>query len=71
MSITENIQTRLDDNEFAAGTFVDLKKQFDMVDHEILIQKLEHCVVRRFQRTGSVLIWSIENSFYELTTMTL
>ena len=71
MSITENIQTRLDDNEFAAGTFVDLKKQFDMVDHEILIQKLEHCGVRRFQRTGSVLIWSIENSFYELTTMTL
>ena len=65
MSITENIQTRLDDNEFAAGTFVDLKKQLDMVDHEILIQKLEHC------GTGSVLIWSIENSFYELTTMTL
>ena len=46
MSITENIQTRLDDNEFAAGVFVDMKKAFDMVVHEILIRKLEHYGVR-------------------------
>ena len=37
MSITENIQTRLDDNEFATGVFVDMEKVFDMVDHEIRI----------------------------------
>ena len=41
MSIIENIQTRLDDNEFTAEVFVDLKKEFDTVDHEILIGKLE------------------------------
>ena len=47
MSNIENIQTRLDDDEFAAGVFVDffvdylLKKTFDMIDHEILIQKLD------------------------------
>ena len=52
MSITENIQTRLDDNEFAAGVFVDMKKAFDMVVHEIFIRKLEHYGVR-----GAVKDW--------------
>ena len=40
MSIIENNETRLDDNEFTAGVFADLKKAFDVVDHEILIGKL-------------------------------
>ena len=31
MSIIDNIHTRLDDNEFTAGVFVDLKKVFDLV----------------------------------------
>ena len=50
MSITENVQTRLDDNEFAAGVFVDLKKAFDTVNHEILIRKFEHSRVRGITR---------------------
>ena len=36
ISITENIQSQLDQNKFCAGVFVDLKKAFDTVDHEIL-----------------------------------
>ena len=44
-----SLQTRLDDNEFAAGVFVDLKTAFDTVDHQILIAK-------PLQRTGFVLI---------------
>ena len=39
MWITENIQSQLDQNKFCAGVFVDLKKVFDTVDHEILLKK--------------------------------
>ena len=46
MSIVENIQTQLDNGEFAAGVSVDLRKAFDTVDHRILIRKLEHYGVR-------------------------
>ena len=46
MSIVGNIQTQLDNGEFATGVFVDLRKAFGTVDHRILIQKLEHCGVR-------------------------
>ena len=42
MSITENIQSQLDQNKFCAGLFVDLKKAFDTVDHGILLKKLSH-----------------------------
>ena len=42
MSITENIQSQLDQNKFCAGVFVDLKKAFDTVDHEIL---LKNCLI--------------------------
>ena len=40
ISIIENIQTRLDDNEFADGVFVDLKGAFDAVEHKIHIGEL-------------------------------
>ena len=46
MSIIENIQTHLDDNKYVAGVFVDLKKAFDTVDHDIFIEKLDHYGVR-------------------------
>ena len=46
MSIVENIQTHLNNGEFAAGVFVDLRKAFDTTYHRILIQKLEHYEVR-------------------------
>ena len=37
MSIAENIQTQLDDGKYSAGVFVDLKKAFATVDHNILL----------------------------------
>ena len=46
MSITENIQSKLDQNKFCTGVFVDLKKAFDTMDHEILLKKLFHYGIR-------------------------
>ena len=46
MSITENIQTHLDKNELTAGVFIDLRKAFDTVDHDILLTKLDHYGIR-------------------------
>ena len=46
MSIVENIQTQLDDDKYSAGVFVDLKKAFDNVDHNILLEKLNYSDVR-------------------------
>ena len=46
MSIVENIQTRLDNDELGAGVFVDLRKVFDAMGHSILIQNLDIYGVR-------------------------
>ena len=39
-STTEKIKEALDNNNFACGVFIDLQKAFDIVNHEILLQKL-------------------------------
>ena len=46
LSIVENIQTQLDDDKYSAGVFVDLKKAFDNVDHNVLLEKLNYSGVR-------------------------
>ena len=46
ISLTETIRKYLDEGKFACGIFVDLQKAFDMVEHDILLTKLEHYGVR-------------------------
>ena len=40
--MTESIKSYLDNGEFVAGIFIDLEKAFDIVNHEILWEKLSY-----------------------------
>ena len=46
ISITKIIQVALDSGNFACGIFIDLQKAFDTVDHDILLNKLNHYGIR-------------------------
>ena len=52
ISLTESIKTTLDNKRLGCGIFIDLQKAFDTVNHEILLNKLEHYGIR-----DTVLAW--------------
>ena len=42
VSLIEDIRKNLDERNIGCGIFVDLKKAFDTMEHDILLAKLEH-----------------------------
>ena len=46
MKLVENLTKAIDDKQFTVGIFVDLAKAFDIVDHKILLNKLEFYGIR-------------------------
>ena len=42
MIIVERIQKQLDAGNYIVGVFADLKKAFNTVDHNILLEKLDY-----------------------------
>ena len=52
LCLTESIKHSIDNRKFGYGIFLDLQKALDTVNHEILLQKLEHYGV-----SGNSLNW--------------
>ena len=42
MQITEKIKESTDNGKYGCGIFIDLRKAFDTVNHDILLRKLDH-----------------------------
>ena len=54
LEMVEKIKETIDTKKFGCGIFIDLRKAFDTVNHQILIKKLEHYGIR-----GVALEWFI------------
>ena len=44
--LVEELTTALDDNKITIGVFIDLRKAFDTIDHDLLLKKMEHFGIR-------------------------
>ena len=46
IDISEKIKESIDQKKYGCGIFIDLRKAFDTVNHEILLKKLDHVGIR-------------------------
>ena len=56
ISLVEKVNQALDSGKVLVGIFLDLKKAFDTVDHEILVDKLLNMVLGQIFLIGSKVI---------------
>ena len=66
IEITEKVKESIDSGKFGCDIFIDLKKAFDTVNHQIILNKLEHYRVRgvRLDRFTSYLTGRKQYVFY-------
>ena len=71
--MTEKIRNSIDNGNYACGIFFYLKKAFDMVNHSILLRKLDHYGIRGtpHELNGLCLIFLTENSMFQVMGMYL
>ena len=46
ISLTDNIESAVNNKQFVSGVFIDLQKAFDTVDRNILFEKIHHYNIR-------------------------
>ena len=55
--LTDKIRNEIDKSNYARGTFVNFKKEFDIVDHHLLLKKKKNIMMLgEFQINGYFLI---------------
>ena len=64
INLTDKVREQLYSRHFACGIFADLQKVFDTVDHDIIIQKLNHYGIRG-AAVGFIYIFRIDRNMLE------
>ena len=64
--ITDDWYNGLDNCQMVGSVFIDLKKAFDTLDHDMLCKKLEHYGIQQRALLGFSLILIAEGSTAEL-----
>ena len=64
--LIENLTDANDEKKFTTGVFVDLKKAFDTIDHNILLKKLDHYGIRGIANSWIRSYLSERNQFVSL-----
>ena len=46
INLIDNIESAIDNKQFVCGIFIDLQKAYDTVDHNVLLEKIQHYGIR-------------------------